>query len=238
MNVRTKSSIGMGLVAMGLLVSSTTALAGGITVFNNLGSYEAAIGAATQTVETFTDSFHFPITSGILNSSTAEAGLTAGDIQPGVTYSTPVGTSLFFNIDAGGGYEGGFLDGFFGGDPNRKLTVTFDNTTGAFGFDTTTLAGRTLNVLINFASGDPFSYTSAVTAEGNGDFDFFGFQSSSQDITSVVIDSDIDDTFAFALDNFRFTDASGGGGGQVPEPAGLGILALGLLLAARRLQRN
>ena len=46
--------------------------------------------------------------------STDATNFLPGDIAAGVTYSTPVGDSFFFNIDAGGGFVGGFLDGFYG----------------------------------------------------------------------------------------------------------------------------
>src|SRR5450759_1202603 len=73
-----------------------------IIVFSDRTSFTTATGATT--VEDFGTVVVIPISSGILNSATDPT------ILPGVTYSTPVRTGLFFNIDAGGGYTGGLLD--------------------------------------------------------------------------------------------------------------------------------
>ena len=95
------------------------------------------------------------------------------------------------------------LDGFFGGDPNRELTAAFDGAVSAFAFDTNRLMGNQFNIVINFASGSPYGNTFSVPASEA--LSFFGFQSNGTDIISVVIDGDGDASFAFILDNFRFT---------------------------------
>ncbi len=217
------------VTALVLTAASASASAGAISTFGNLGAYQSAIGAATETVEDFTNTSHFPISTGILNSSTnlPGIGIAPGDIKTGVTYSTPIGNSFFFNIDAGGGFVGGFLDGFYGGDPNRRLNVAFDSAAGAFGFDTNGLMGSNFDITVNFASGPAYSGNFSISGDG-----FFGFQSDATDITSVIIDGNGDSTFAFALDNFRFTDAAGGN--RVPEPAGLAFLGFAALFASAR----
>lgn len=117
----------------------STAYAGPITTYNNLTSFNTAVGALSITVEDFTSTAHFPINSGVLNSATNEAGITPGTIKSGVTYLTPLpGSGIFFNIDAGGGFDGGFLDTL---DRNRVLTITFDNDIQYFGFDTNKVIG-------------------------------------------------------------------------------------------------
>lgn len=221
------------MTALVLTAASAGVSAGAITTFGNLGAYQTAIGAATETVEDFTNTSHFPISTGILNSATnlPGIGIAPGDIKAGVTYSTPIGSSFFFNIDAGGGFTGGFLDGFYGGNPNRTLNIAFDSAAGAFGFDTNTLMGTNFDITINFASGPAYAGNFGVTGDG-----FFGFQSDATDITSVIIDGNGDSTFAFALDNFRFTDAAGSN--RVPEPAGLAFLGFAALLATARHKRK
>jgi hypothetical protein len=83
------------------------ARAGSVTSYTDRTSFNTAV-AVPLTVEDFTSSYHLPITTGVLNSSTnlvvsGGSPITPGLIQPGVTYSTPIGTGDFFNIDFGGG---------------------------------------------------------------------------------------------------------------------------------------
>jgi hypothetical protein len=205
-----------------VILISTDAFAT-ITLFSNQAAFEAATGATT--VEDFTPSFHFPITSGILNSSTSDVvafgdPIVSGEILPGVTYSTPIGTGNFFNIDAGGGFTGGFLDTITG---PRVLTVTFSGDQTGFGFDTNSLMGN-FTVVINGTYVENFSAVSSSTPT------FFGFQSSSKDITSVTIAGD-NPTFGFAIDNFTYSASA------VPEPSTWAMMLLGfagLGFAARR----
>lgn len=223
------------LVFLGL--AGQSASAGTITTYTDRPTFNAAMGVPL-TLEDFTPTDHFPISTGVLNSLTnlPGIGLFPGDIQPGVTYSTPIGSSFFFNIDGGGGYVGGFLDGFYGGDPNRVLTITFDNPASGFGFDTNLIMGTDFDITINFTSGP--AYTANVALSGSINLEFFGFQSSLGDITSVIIDGNGSGTFAFALDNFAFDV---GTAAAVPEPTSLTLAGLGLLSVygwARRHRRS
>jgi len=207
------------------ITTSASAHAGAITAYGDLTSFNNAVGALAVTVEDFTSGAHFPISSGILNSSTNEAGITPGMIQPGVTYSTTLpGSGNFFNIDAGGGFTGGFLDTISGN--NRVLTIAFNNAVQYFGFDSNSLVGANgMLMTINFAAGSPFQQQ-VIPANG-GNMDFFGFGSDAADITSLTL-SGSDPTFSFAIDNFRFTAGSNSQNGRVPEPATLALLGLGL----------
>ena len=90
------------LTLVAIVALAPSASADVITTHTDRATFEAAAGVPL-TVEDFTDTAHFPITSGVLNSLTTDAGLQPGDIEEGVTYSTPVGQGNFFNIDAGGG---------------------------------------------------------------------------------------------------------------------------------------
>jgi hypothetical protein len=210
------------VAALAMLAASAGASAGAITTFGDLAAYQGALGFAAETVEDFTATMHFPISAGILNSSTSlvvtyGSPLLPGDIQPGVTYSTPVGSGFFFNIDEAAGFGGGFLDGQYGDDPNRQLTVAFDSTVHAFGFDTNELMGNNFDIAIRFASGPDYLANLAVGKSTAPQF--FGFRSDSQDIIGAVIhgnggDDPVDGNgLAFALDNFRFSNGSGSSGG-------------------------
>ncbi len=207
-----------------------------ITTYTDRTTFNNAVGVPL-TVEDFTDQHHFPITSGVLNALTEEpnatnGGIHPGDIQPGVTYSTPVGSGNFFNIDQGGGYTGGFLDGFEPSD--REVTIDFWNTApgdarsiSAFGFDLGTLGSTDFDVLISFSSGPDQLFNNVYPSS----LGFFGFQSDATDITQVVIGNN-GGFFGFDFDNFTFDSPK-----AIPEPGSLllGALgSLGLLIRRRR----
>lgn len=208
-------------------VCASASQAGVVTSYATLGAFNSAVGAANVTVEDFTSTSHFPITTGILNSSTnltvgTGPAITPGMIKPGVTYSTPVGSGNFFNIDFGGGFTGGLLDTVTGG--NRVLTITFDGPVQFFGFDTNSLVSS-MNLTVNFGGGGTFTDT-VVPANGLL-MDFFGYGSDVADITSLTLSGA--GSISFAIDNFRFTDPQqGGNGNNVPEPGSLALAALAL----------
>jgi hypothetical protein len=188
----------------------STGTSASITVFTDRSAFEAATGATT--VEDFTSGPHFPITSGILNSSTNEVvavgtPIVPGTILPGVTYSTPVGTGNFFNIDLGGRFDGGFLDTVTG---PRVLTITFDAAQNGFGFDTNELMGA-FTVVINGADVENFSAVSSSTPT------FFGFESSSRNILTATIAGD-SRFVGFAIDNFTYS---------IPEPSTWAMMLIG-----------
>lgn len=197
-----------------LLTNSVSA--GVITQYHDdLIGFNAAVGSSPVTVEDFTSTAHFPISSGVLNSSTNEAGLSPGDIQAGVTYSTPIGTGNFFNIDCC--YNGNpFLDTV---TSNGPLTVTFDAPTKGFGFNSGIfIDGLTLDII--FSSGASQSFNPFI----DGADRFYGFVSSAEDILSAVIGGS-SNAFTFAIDDFRFTT---GGTTSVSEPNTFVLLGLGL----------
>jgi len=172
-----------------------------LNIFDDRTAFDAAVGSTT--LEDFTDSVHFPISTGILNSATnlPEINLFPGDIQPGVTYSTPIGTGPFFNIDGLGGFVGGFLDSFT--DPEfEPVTITFDNPVAAFGFDINQLMGLSFDITIQFTSGPDFVGNFPVTQ--NISLEFFGFQSEQSDIETVIIQGDGTSGLDYVFDNFAF----------------------------------
>ncbi len=200
-----------------------------VTTYDNRAAFEGAIGVPLS-VEDFTSSYHYPITTGTLNSFTSlvvkyGAPITPGTILPGVTYSTQPGTGGFFNIDLSGWYVGGFLDGENNATLDRALTVTFDSAARGFGFDANSHMGN-FNVTIHLSDGPDFSVNYPVVP--SSDPAFFGFISGSSDITSLTVHGD-NNFFAFALDNFTFP--------TVPEPSIVALAGLGaatLLIARRR----
>jgi hypothetical protein len=212
-----------------MLAAAAVPAQAAISLYTDRTTFTVDTGAAT--IEDFTATSHFPITSGVLNSSTTEAGLSAGDIEAGVTYSVPLpGSGFFFNIDAGGGFAGGFLDGLVAGGDRKTLTVDFDAAQGAFGFDTNTLMGTAFSIRIFGTSGLLYDETLAVS-----DAAFFGFASSETNILSAEIVGN-DSTFSFALDNFTFDgDAVSG---AIPEPSTWAMMILGFGAAGSVLRRR
>jgi len=197
------------VASVALFLAGTFPSHASVITYNNRATFTEAISVRVS-VEDFTSSSHFPITTGILNSFTSLAvaygePITAGTILPGVTYSTQPGTGHFFGIDTGAWYEGGFLDSYDPGTPDRALTVTFDRPVRGFGFDANSQMGN-FNVTVYLSDGSDFSVDYPVVP--SLDPVFFGFISGRPDITSLTVQGD-DYYFAFALDNFTFPTAPG-----------------------------
>lgn len=196
----------IAIVAVASLTGFATADV--ITVHTSRPSYDAA-NSAPQTIEDFTPTSHFPIVSGVLNSLTTDAGLNPGEIEEGVTYSTPIGQGNFFNIDAGGGYSGGFLDGFEPSD--RDVTIVFHQSdpndlrsVNGFGFDFSgSLGASTVDVTISFSSGPDQTFNVPYLSG------FYGFTSDARDITGAVV-SNNDSFFGFDFDNFTYDEVGAG----------------------------
>jgi hypothetical protein len=209
---------------------ATAARASTITQYFDSSSFDAAV-AGTLMVEDFTAESHFPIPTGVLNSSTylPAIGLNPGDILPGVTYSTSVddnsATSNEFNIDGGGGrFVGGFLDSLNLGS-NRPLGVTFDSPVRAFGFDTNGSTGGT-SQLVTIGE-----FVLTLSLPDSSTPMFFGFVSSGPDIGNVSVSSggtSSGDTYGFAVDNFTFSQEAAPP--TVPEANTCVLLLTGMLM--------
>ena len=214
-----------------LLLASSASAQTVITTYTDLPTFTTAIGAVPVTVETFTASFHFPISTGVLNSATnlPAIGIVPGTIQPGVTYSTAIGTGNFFNIDGAGGFASPYLDTVTSVGP---LTITFNGTASAFGFDTNTLMGSAFDIVINFTNATAYTNTIPLTSSSPT---FYGFQSTSSNISSIVlVNNGVARSISFAIDNFRFTNSNVS---AIPEPGTVTLLGggfIGLLLLHRR----
>ncbi len=175
-----------------------------VNIFDDRTAFDAAVGSTT--LEDFTDNFHFPISTGILNSATNlvvafGSPILPGDIEPGVTYSMPIGTGNFFNIDFGGNFVGGFLDGLTNPEFD-PVTIAFDNPVAAFGFDMNQLMGGSFDITIQFTSAPDFVGNFPVTQSSS--LEFVGFQSEQIDIETVIIQGDGTAGFDYAFDNFAF----------------------------------
>lgn len=183
--------------------------------------------------------------SGVLNVSTPTTCPSTFHVQPGVTYSAAVFGNVFYPgliIDGGGGFDGGFLDAIRPPDVSASpLTAVFDAPVAAFGFDTNLYMGSSFTVTINADGTETQTFSVAPT----GALQFFGFQSSSANIRSVMISGSgvpfLPGTdrgfFSFAIDNFSFGGLPANAT-PTPEPTTLSLVAAGALMAAARWQRR
>lgn len=201
-----KAFVITGFSALSVLAIECSSNAASITTFSNRVTFDSAVGATT--LEDFTNRFNFPIPNGTLSSTTSFGTLSAGDIKAGAIYTTPVGSGNYFNIDAGGDFVGGFLDGF--NPSTRDLTITYSPLISAFGFDTNSFMPN-FDITINFLSG--LGYTANFA--GITGTQFFGFQSDAADIQSVIISGN-NSGLAFAIDNHAFGGSAVAT--SVPEP--------------------
>lgn len=205
-----------------------------LTTFSDRATFLAATGASTT--EDFGRGPNYPIKSGILNSSTREAGLVGGVIKPGVTYSTDpcVGYENCFNIDVGVGNAassvGGYLNSLNG---NRNLTITFDNAQGAFGFN----ADPIVPAFDMYVYGGD-TLLSRTSYSRLRRIQFVGVQNDTAAITRVVIDAAPGSTFNFAIDDFTFNGRPTIVASAVPEPATWAMMILGLGMVGYALRRK
>lgn len=217
-----------------LALSASVAQAGTITKYSDFKNFDRATGSLT--VEDFGPTSHYPITSGVLDRNTTDAGIPAGLIEPGVTFSTQIGRWNFFNIDSGAYYTGGFLDSKANSTvPNQILSVAFDTGRSAFGFVTGTHMSA-FDITVDFSDGSSFnsSYAHSSLYADRSKFYYYGFTSNALDISSVTIDGTAGGYFDFSLDDFAFTDQPPA---PVPLPAALPMLLValgGLGFASRR----
>ncbi len=220
-----------GISIIGGVMMAAVASASTITTYSDIAAFDAAHGPVT--VETFTDGFYYPISSGILNSATTEAGLTAGQIKAGATYSMALSTGESFGIDEGGGFLGGVLDGR-GDGVNDVLSIVFDGAVTGFSFVTNELM-PTFDLTISFLNGQAYSGSFTVPTD---DLTFFGFGSDVQDILSVTIGGTTNTGLSFILDDFRFGEIAAVS--EVPLPAGLPVAVTAFatfgIVAGRRRQ--
>jgi hypothetical protein len=200
--------------------------AGTITTFGTLSSFDAAVGPTTT--ETFDVAPQCIFLTGALSSSgvTCSGGgsVAPGDIQSGVSFSVPsAGYSKSFAIDSGGVLGSNhILDSDIGGrlaPGTTPLTAAFSTAISGVGFEEYNIDGATtLTAILNFTGGGSVTDNETLTGAFT---QFFGFESSVRDISSIVIDTN-GTHYEFAVDNFAFTTSA------VPEPKSLGLLAAAL----------
>lgn len=208
--------IGLALSAL----SIAPAWSATVSVNTDRASFEASLGGPV-TVEDFTSTYHFPITTGVLNTDTdlvvsSGSPITPGMIKAGVTYSVALPMPTYgFNIDAGASFAGGFLDTIAGNGP---LTVTFDNPVTGFGFDTNAFA-PIVHVVVHFSDGSSDTFDGLAPTY---DMHFFGLTGHGALITHAEIGSTMNGSNNFGIDNFTFV------ANPVPEPGTYALMALGL----------
>ena len=230
---RIATALGFFVLSSVFVLSSRVAEAGSITTFTDRTVFDTSVGPTIT--DTFGDTFGFPISTGVLDAST-NLMLASGDpilpgrVQPGVSYSTPMGSGNFFNLDANSGFAGAFLDGGLRAMGRNPLTVRFDGPVLGFGFDTNRLMGTTFRVTILFQSGARFTRVSPIP--DSGPTVFFGFRSSEADIVSVQIVGR-GGSFDFAVDNFSVA-----GRPALPEPSALCLIAMAMIALAVRVPRR
>ncbi len=225
-----RKRMGMVMMVVSCCLAGVTAPVGAVTIYTDRAAFDAAVAAEQVTVEDFTDRYHFPISTGVLDHSTNLAvsfgdPILPGDIEPGVTFSAPIGVDKFFMINQGDSYEGGFLHGV----EDRAFTVAFDGQVKGFGFETNSVMGVAFDLVIRFSSGPDF--TATMTVADTREMQFFGFVSDRADIVSADLQGITGtDTFSTAMDNFTFTAPV-----PIPEPTSAALLvAAGVVIAARR----
>ncbi len=233
-------TFGIGTLAVvGSMLIGSTAFASTVTQYTDSSSFSSAMGVPLS-VEDFTNQVHYPIAGGTLNSATNTTvangtPITPGMILPGVTYSTPIGTGNFFNIDEGLYFTAGFLDRASGGSNNNAsvaLTTSFDQNVNGFGFLASPLMGTDMTVTIHFTSGPDASFSNiSIPVSGTS---FFGFVSNATDITSATIYGN-DPTRPFAIDNFTYPTVAAPTI-AAPAPSTIDDVGLALLIGAGCLQ--
>jgi PEP-CTERM motif-containing protein len=208
------------------LVATSVAAHAQVATYTDRSTFISAIGLV-YTVEDFTGDPHFGYFP-FLNSTTADGGLSAGEIRPGVTYSIGTG-NMTIDDGSGAGFDGGFLDGpeFSGWDALGPMTATFDAPVRGFGFLTNNFAFATtltVEVFRGAVSSGVFSFDISGASISSPPV-FFGL-TDDLGITSATIESD-DAFYSFAVDDFTF-----GGSPTVvgtPEPATITLFATGLI---------
>ncbi len=215
------------------VLSAAFGQAGTITPYTDRSTFNSAVGPTTT--ETFGPHDCFPLPGPVSSSSSLSCNssggtLAPGTLQAGATYSATLmsSNSNLFNIDGAGGFPTSFLDAL--GSNSNSLIVTFAGPVSAVGFDTNTLMGNSFTITFNFVGGGSTQLVENISSVLAPNLDFFGFQSSAQDIASISV---LGSNGNAAFDNFSFT-ATGASG--VPEPSEIIPLtaALGMIYALRR----
>lgn len=225
--IRSTRALAVPFALLAALSTVATRAQAQITTWSDRTAFVNAVGSVTT--ENFLASSAFPLGSTLNSTSSYNVGtgnqVLPGDIQAGVTYSVSSGPLL---IDAGGGFDGGFLDGIFNNYGTvGPLTATFDGAVQGFGFLTNSLMGSSFDVIIAFRNG---ATSNQLGINNENGLEFFGFSSANQDIASVTIGGN-DQTFNFAIDDFTFS-ANAMPSTSVPEPSTFALMAAGGLVMA------
>lgn len=208
----------MTIAALGAAAVATPALAGGLTIYTDRASWEAALGGASAIVEDFNSTALQVISDGqtldtgliqITRDGSANGGDGALAISPG---------SLFGNFDGTN-----HLDGETGAAPHEDVIIGFNGQNiFAFGADwVSPFSGDGIVLRV----GEEIISLESITGFNSG---FLGFVSDSDTFSSVTIAGNPDDiTFQelWQADNVSYA---------VPAPGALALLGMAGLVGRRR----
>lgn len=208
----------MTIAALGAAAVATPALAGGLTIYTDRASWEAALGGASAVVEDFNSTATQVISDGqtldtgliqITRDGSANNGDGALAISPG---------SLFGNFDGTN-----HLDGETGAAPHEDVIIGFNGQNiFAFGADwVSPFSGDGIVLRV----GEEVISLESITSFNSG---FLGFVSDSDTFSQVTIAGNPDDiTFQelWQADNVSYA---------VPAPGALALLGMAGLVGRRR----
>jgi len=214
-----------GLVVVGLVAIGVVPAVAGTTVYTDEAAFLGAVtwpanpGMAMESFEGLNPTNSFTASSFPLPDFTLTE-LSGGD-ELGV-----------FNVPAGwGGYA---TDGQnyiqYQSDSNQTLRFDFGSAINAFGINITDWGDWADPGQLVFSNDAGDSFTIAVTPRANNNYMFYGVVNDSMQFNRVEFLNTVPGE-AYAIDEVYYGNS---GAPQIPEPATLSLVGLGLLALARR----